>query len=274
MLTALLKSWAKSRRRSCRSAFQVLDKIERRDRRRSRREAAGRGWSLTPAFSRSARISISKMSRHGMQVQPARARMPASIEAVNPLGQTIAALEAMGSRRIPGRRSHHRAGHRLLHRHRLRAVRCQGRAPRHLWRRPLRQPAEARSAASTSRRSDSAWETWCWASCSRTAGSSRRTAPDRRVRGRDQRGGSSPCAPARPRAARRGDAGRVLAGVPAGGKAAQAGRCPRMRGSPSSSAPTTGPGARCGEGSVGDEGAGGRSPPDPWSAELKRRINA
>ena len=88
----------------------------------------------------------------------------------------------------------------------------QGRAARDLRRRPLRQPARSRSAGWTSRRSASAWATWCWASCSASAGLPPAAAPSIDVFiVAVTRGGPAGRARAGARAARRGAPGRVRA---------------------------------------------------------------
>ena len=101
-----------------------------------------------------------------------------------------------------------------------------------------------RSAASTSRRSVSAWATWCWASCCRTAGS----LPSRRSSGIDvfvaviseEDLPSRACPGSRVR-----DAGlrvEYALGRPGSRQAAQAGRCPAGRGCGRGWTRRTGPG--------------------------------
>ena len=143
------------------AVFGVVDKVERQPRDVSRREARRRRASPAESIESllAARWTTSTLDDDRARRSPTR---PSVADARRrDRGATSAALDGARRARVGDARPHDRARARVLHRHRVRAVRREGRAARHLRRRPLRQSAPDRSAASTCRRSGSAWATSC-----------------------------------------------------------------------------------------------------------------
>ena len=212
------------------SAYQALDKLGR-----APKEALGQQARLEAGVSTDA-IAELESSRGVETLVGARGAVSAGRDGRRrPLRKTMRGARSHGPRRFLDLDLTHRARAGVLHRHRVRAVRR---------RRVSCAPSAAaaatttccrRSAAWTSPRWASAWATWCWRSCCGSAGWC--LPPSRRVDvflAAITPGRTSPHVLALAhelRDARR--PGRVRAGAPGRGEAAQAARTPAGRGWPS-----------------------------------------
>ena len=141
VLTALLQRRGRSRGRARRWPTRFIDKIERLRREALEELLAARRQAVAPATV-ARLLDISRDPRAGERRGGAR-RGARGRRGVAPLQQTVAALEAMGLGDFVDVDFTDRARPRLLHRHRLRAVRRRQDAPGDLRRRALRQPARA-----------------------------------------------------------------------------------------------------------------------------------